>query len=504
LRGARVQITALELLAPRTVYTDLAGHYEFAGLVAGRYTVTASMASFIALGYGQARPFEGGKPIVLDGKETRDNVNLNLPRGGAIAGAVFDELGRPLINATVTALRPQFSGGVQQVVSGSTARTNDIGEYRIYGLSPGTFFVAALKSFSVSSVTTVDAESGYAQTYFPGTRNLSTARGVTVKLGQTTAGTNFALDATGTGSVKGSVVNAQGQPVMADVAARLLGSASGAGRIGQTTLSGAGTGDFTVSGLPPGEYELAATIFGPAPPRGGGIPQAALAKLTLNGDNISGLHLTMGPLPAVAGRILLEPSAPSPLSIASIKIGTAPVDPVEPRWYTATVTPNDDLTFTLGAPPGRMLINATLPNGWAMKAVRVNGEDVIDSGVEFRAGDAVKDVEIELTNHPTEIAGTVRGAKNERVDDYTVVVFPRDREHSTGDFRHFATARPDQDGSFAVGALAPGDYYAVALDYVDPGQAQDPELLDRLQRDALPLTIRDGERKVLELKLVTQ
>ena len=162
------------------------------------------------------------------------------------------------------------------------------------------------------------------------------------------------------------------------------------------------------------------------------------------------------------------------------------------------------LTFTLGAPAGRMLINATLPKGWAMKAVRVNGEDVIDSGVEFRTGDAIKDIEIELTNHPTEISGSVRGARNERVDDYTVLVFPHDREHSTGDSRHFATARPDEEGSFAVSALAPGDYYVAALDYLDPGEAQDPELLDRLQRDALPLTIHDGERKVLELKLVVQ
>ena len=89
-----------------------------------------------------------------------------------------------------------------------------------------------------------------------------------------------------------------------------------------------------VSDLPPGEYQLAATIFGPGPPQGGGnVPQAALAKVTLNGDNISGLRLNMAPLPAAAGRLVFDPSAPAPPPATSIKIGTAPADPVEPRWY---------------------------------------------------------------------------------------------------------------------------------------------------------------------------
>ena len=252
LRGARVQITALELSAARTVYTDLAGRYEFAGLVAGRYTVTASTASFIALGYGQARPFEGGKPIVLDGKETRENVNLNLPRGGAIAGVVFDELGRPLINATVTALRPQFTGGVQQVVSAGTARTNDIGEYRIYGLSPGAFFVSALKTFSVSTATTLLMQKAATlQTYFPGSRNLSAARPVTVKLGQTDGWDEFP-DSTprGRDPSRGSVVNAQGQPVVVRMWPRAV-SVARAERDGsaQTVLSGT-NGDFHGVGSP--------------------------------------------------------------------------------------------------------------------------------------------------------------------------------------------------------------------------------------------------------------
>ena len=43
--------------------------------------------------YGQTRPFESGKPIELADKQTLDNVDLAIPRGGAISGRILDEFG---------------------------------------------------------------------------------------------------------------------------------------------------------------------------------------------------------------------------------------------------------------------------------------------------------------------------------------------------------------------------------------------------------------------------
>jgi hypothetical protein len=111
---------------------------------------------------------------------------------------------------------------------------------------------------------------------------------------------------------------------------------------------------------------------------------------------------------------------------------------------------------------------------------------------------------VEITNRPTTVSGSARNAKGERADDYAVIVFSRERDHWDGDSRHFATLRADPQGRFEMSALAAGDYYAVALDYLDPADAQDPALLERLVRDATAFSLQDHETKAVELRVVQQ
>jgi len=61
--------------------------------------------------------------------------------------------------------------------------------------------------------------------------------------------------------------------------------------------------------------------------------------------------------------------------------------------------------------------------------------------------------------------------------------------------------RPDQDGRFKVRNLPPGTYYAVALEYVEPGESSDPEFLEKIRDRASRFSLNDGETKVLDLKL---
>ncbi len=51
--------------------------------------------------------------------------------------------------------------------------------------------------------------------------------------------------------------------------------------------------------------------------------------------------------------------------------------------------------------------------------------------------------------------------------------------------------------------LPAGEYYAIALDYVEQGANTDPEFLDRIKEKATEFSMTDGETKNLDLKLVT-
>ena len=166
-------------------------------------------------------------------------------------------------------------------------------------------------------------------------------------------------------------------------------------------------------------------------------------------------------------------------------------------------TAKPDGTFELKGLAGHRIIRVgNLPQGWALKSVRLNGTDVTDSGVDFKAGEQLSNLEIVLTSRTTEITGGVTTANGEPTKDYTVVVFSDDPDHWTVPMsRWVAGARSDQDGRFKISNMPPGSYYAVALDYIESGAWGDPDLLDRLKTRAKRFTLAEGQTETLDLKI---
>jgi hypothetical protein len=85
--------------------------------------------------------------------------------------------------------------------------------------------------------------------------------------------------------------------------------------------------------------------------------------------------------------------------------------------------------------------------------------------------------------------------------EYTVLVFAEDAARWKYPSRFLATARPDQQGRFRTANLPPGRYLAVALEYLEEGQSEDPDYLEALRPLATRFTLGEGETKTLELKV---
>jgi hypothetical protein len=162
----------------------------------------------------------------------------------------------------------------------------------------------------------------------------------------------------------------------------------------------------------------------------------------------------------------------------------------------------DDGTFELKAPPGRMRINVMgQMNGFGLRAVRLNGTDVTDSGVEFKPNEDVSGLEIELTNKLTAISGLVTNARGEAVKEYSVIAFAQDREKWKITGRYQGVGRPDQDGRFKITGLAPSDYYVVAVDKVEQGQFTDQDFLDAIRPKATAISLHEGETRTVDLRI---
>jgi hypothetical protein len=145
----------------------------------------------------------------------------------------------------------------------------------------------------------------------------------------------------------------------------------------------------------------------------------------------------------------------------------------------------------------------SLPAGWTVKSVTANGIDISDTAAEFRPADRVS-MRVELTDRVTQVTGTVRSERV--VKGGTVVVFADDPSKWTGNSRFIKTARLTESGQFTVSGLPPHQrYLAVAVDFIEPGEPQSPDFLQRAKTAAsASFSLSAGDQKVLELPLVVR
>jgi hypothetical protein len=142
------------------------------------------------------------------------------------------------------------------------------------------------------------------------------------------------------------------------------------------------------------------------------------------------------------------------------------------------------------------------PKGWLLKSVTVNGNDVTDTGIDFKPGEDVSAIEVTFSNRNTEITGSVRDSKGNAVKDCTIVVFSDDpQKWMLPSARWVTSTRPDQDGRYKVINLPAGTYYAIALEYVGAGESNDPEFLQRVKDRARSFRLNEGESQTLDLRL---
>jgi hypothetical protein len=501
LRRAQVRAAMAGGRGTRLVSTDTDGRFELRDLAAGRWEISASKAGYVTLRYGQRRPFEAGRPIDLIEGQKIEGIDLVLPRGAAITGRIFDEFADPVAGARIQVLRNQFMQGERRLtpVAAITGVSDDTGAFRVYGLMPGDYYVSAtLRALPAGDA---DDPTGYAPTYFPGTGSAQEAQRITVGLGQEIGNISFGLLAVRTARVSGTVVDASGMPLGGGNVALLPAERSG-GFIGFTgdgnNRIDAG-GRFSISNVPPGNYILMATAGRPR----GDFMELGSVPVTVSSEDVTGLTLATSRGATVSGRVIAAPDASGPLLTTGIQVAIQ-ATPTLRGVPSRPVRADANGTFAIPNAFGQGVLRVGgLPQDWTLKSVLVGGADVTDTPVTFAPNDDVRDVRIVVTNRVTDLSGTVVGDDGKPVLEYTVVVFPDDESKWTAPSRFIRSARPDQQGLFRIRALPPSTgYLAVAVDYLEEGEGNDPEFLAGARTAAARVTLGDGESKVVELDLV--
>ena len=535
-KRARVFVTAAELPdGGRGVLTDDQGVFDLAELPAGRYTLTVSKSGFVSLSYGQRRPLQAGTPLQLADGQQLKGIAFQLPRGSVIGGRVLDEDGEAMPGVSVRVMRYQYLQGERRLTPAGAGQTDDKGQYRVWGLMPGDYYVNATArggfggpfgqfgpgAFgggggpgggravfagrggrggpgSGAPAGNDQEQINYAPTYFPGVASVNEAKPIAVGLSEEVLDINFNMQLVHVSRITGRVINPDGTPVTSGNVN--LGIDVGGGRGNQIGMNYGGRiqwdGEFTIANVPPGRYTLRA--------RGDDseIPQYAAQPVTITGEDLSDMTVVLAPGATITGTVsfLGAPGASPDPSQFRITAPAADQSNVGPQPNARV---GKDGAFELsGVPAGSHLIrSAGNARGFILKSVTVNGRDVTDTPVPLRAGETLANVAVVFTDQQNEINGTVTNEQGTALPDYTVLAFSTDPSLWRPLSRQIMTARPDQTGKYRIRGLPRGDYYLVAVDPAEQGEWFEPTYLDEHRAGAQQLTLGDGDVKTQNFKI---
>jgi hypothetical protein len=488
--------------------TDGQGRFTFTGLMPGDYEVNAGRADFPGT-TGQQTSFESTSRIAVTRAARVDGVALVLTRGLAVTGTIVDHTGEPLQGVPVVALQLNTSGDERHAtpagaVQGAARQTDDRGRYRVLGLQPGKYIIAALADAAALGVGTSTPQP--VPIYYPGSSSTAYAVAVTVAK-KDVEGIDFSLGDVPSARVTGVAFDSNGAPLVGTITltvSQRSGHIVPAPRITQPNPDGT----FTFVNVAPGDYVLQANRLDAGRSQGresGSNPPEAVefaAQFVAVGDeDAEPVRLRTARGSVMEGRVVLDASQQRDPS-DRMQIEGRSVDPdFSPmRTNDAAKSRVDRGRFRIEGLFGvRRFVLSGMPAGWYLKSLTINGADATDQAIDFGVG-ASSTVVAEMVISPR--SGTIAGRVTARTKDVpasSVVVFPQNRANWVEGSRFITLVQTSRDGSFRAVSLPPGNYYVAAASTLDASTS--PNALARLLPRAAKVTLNDGIERIVEIPL---
>jgi hypothetical protein len=489
-QGATVSVSGTGNSQTRT---DRDGAFSLL-LAPGQYTLQTTTNGQMTWYFGQNAVGQTGRPINLAADQIAQGIEIVLPPARAISGVVLDEHGEPLQDARVQAMQARYaSGRLVAVPVGAARLTDDRGRYRLWGLHPGAYLVAA----SVEGLVPAGrGQAAYAKTYFPDTPLSSAALPVDVREDATA---NLAFAPVRLTEVRG--LARDGDAGLVSGTARLFEDRQSGAVVTEPRVAELGTdGTFVFRNVPPGNYIV--QVRGDGPGRTGLFGAAEL----LVGTEPTRLTMRTSYGTNIEGNIRFEGDMDQTRT-GSFGIGTVPLDDRARESTSRLLIAGSEFSTINGLFGLTSLSLQYAPaDDWYLKSWTINGTDVADTGYDFGAQPrTIEGSEIVLSRNGASISGRL-SERNGTVDDYFVVVFPASREMRVPESRRAKISRSTLDGTFRVGGLPAGDYFVAAVSQLqgtrDGGEWQNPDVLRQLEARGERLTLSEGQSRTITLRLI--
>ncbi len=488
---------------PYIAASDSDGRFVIAEIRPGRYELDVERDGYVSTSYGEDESEKSPAIVSLRSGQRLGDLVFHLQKCGVIAGRVMDEDGEPVQGVTVEALeRDNFRGKVR-TYDAAQVSTNDLGEFRIFGLRPGRYFVEASPESggyrSIGKVSlrhqTFDPTGGYVSVYYPNASDISQASLIHVKPGDEITGIDLMFVRTRSYKVRGQILNVAIERPSGDTSVALVSREADSfstenARRGQVDEK---TGVFEIDDAAPGSYTVIAAY------RDGENDLIGSVPLEIANADVDSVRVVITRGAEVRGRVIQEGKVPaSPVVAVDFELRDS-----QSFSYSRSTETNSDGTFSAkGLKDGVYDISvASKCDTCFLKSAVANGVDILDRGLQVTSGSAPSPIEMVYSSNSGTVDGTVTHEDGTPAAGATIVLVSDHPQHIL--WQSYLDDSTDQNGNFIIRRVPPGSYHAYAWQKIERYSFMDPDFLQPFTQRAQAFSIAENQMKTLQVTLLS-
>jgi len=477
--------------------TDDSGGFSFPKVAIGRYVITVQRDGFLPLSAGHIGSYKMPPIFSVSSGQTIRSFEFRLTLSGVVSGKVKFDDAEPAVNVAIQLYRSYYDRGRHGYATAASTRTDDRGEYRLHGLEPGSYYVAALyeappRPPGAQEQTRKDSlgnslpELSYAVTFFPEAQKMSDAVPLKVGPGEEVAGIDIFLTLVHTVHLRGRVIGGlQGSVVSSpSVALRWNDSDNTASVSAPINVAIDREQNFDISGVTAGPYLMIASGVED------GMSLTGRFALNVGDSDVANANIVVGAESTCSGKVRVDGE--------DAALPTGLVISLEPRRPIASPTRTqvaESGEFTIPFVPDEIydlyVLNA--PDNFYLKSVRVANAERLGQGLEASAGGAAPALDVILGAQGGQVIGRAVTADPKVVaSGATIALIP---DPPAGRVQAYQTAQADEYGNFLLQGLPPGKYLLVGWLDQPPCEIYNPDDFLTCQAQGVGLTIAEGEQQ---------
>jgi len=520
-----------------SITTERDGQFAFPKVAPGSYRLVATRPGYINAEYPQKQPNSPTSPITFTPGQRVENVQLNMTPGGVISGRVTDN-GQPIGIVDVYALKFSENNVSVQVLS---AKTNDLGEYRLFWLPPGQYYVSAdIKDGAQAGplILNTDGDNGssifqlrlvgravlnravgagaadnerHVPTFFPGTIDPARATPVEVRAGAEASNININAPALPVHHIRGRVTGIPEGPAGQRPIVQIL----------QTpypitpypVIQGDPDGAFDMPRVAAGTYSMFSVVGN----------RIGKTTVEVQDADVNGVVVTLTSGLELSGRVVVErQTAVNPDTlVASLQVGLNPEPITAAPSYGSPATPDGSFKIpsastALGVIPGdyRVLVPpllrlrspigaplAAMPESLRnayVKSIRLGDKDLLNNLLHIE-GPLQDRIEIVVGTNPGSIEGRVLNDRQQPAASVWVALIPENSLRFRIDHK-FTSSGPD--GRFQIQNVPPGDYKIFAWENIEKLAWQESRIMRSYESSGTLIHVDEGKKTTVEFPVI--